>query len=64
MKDWLYDESNHVGVDYSHKDNADIYDDQMENFRDYESETKISIEKIGISQPEILTAIDLGYKKT
>ncbi len=60
MKDWIYDESNHVGVDYSQKDNVSIYDDQMESFRDYENEAKIFIEKIGVSEPKNLTAIDMG----
>ncbi len=60
MKDWLYDESCHVGVDYSHKDNADIYDDQMECFRDYESEVKNFLEKLAVAEPERLTAIDIG----
>lgn len=40
MKDWIYNEFNHVGVDYSKKDNANIYDDQMEKFRDYKKEAK------------------------
>jgi putative AdoMet-dependent methyltransferase len=60
MKDWIYDESNHVGVDYSQKDNATIYDDQMESFRDYENEAKIFVEKLGASEPQNLTAIDIG----
>ncbi len=60
MKDWIYDESNHVGVDYSQKDNANIYDDQMESFRNYETEAKIFIEKLGTSEPKKLTAIDIG----
>lgn len=60
MKDWIYDEFRHVGVDYSQKDNAGIYDEQMESFRDYEKEAKLFIEKSGISEPEHLTAIDMG----
>jgi ubiquinone/menaquinone biosynthesis C-methylase UbiE len=60
MKDWIYDESKHVGVDYSQKDNANIYDDQMESFRDYENEAKIFIDKLGVSEPRNLTAIDIG----
>ncbi len=60
MKDWIFDEYNHVGVDYSQKDNADIYDEQMESFRDYESEAKKFVEKLGASDLKKLTAIDIG----
>ena len=60
MKDWIYDEFGHAGVNYSEKDNAEIYDDQMESFRDYENEAKIFIEKTGISDPKNLTVIDIG----
>ena len=60
MKDWIYDESNHVGVDYSQKDNANIYDNQMESFRDYENEVKIFIKKLDVLEPKKLTAIDIG----
>lgn len=60
MKDWIYDESTHVGVDYSQKDNAHRYDDQMERFRDYENEVKIVIEKLDVSEPNNLTVIDMG----
>ncbi len=60
MKDWIYDESSHVGVDYSQKNNADIYDEQMESFRDYETEAKVFIEKLGVSDPKNLIAIDIG----
>ncbi len=60
MKDWIYDESKHVGVDYSQKSNVDIYDDQMESFRDYENEVEIFIEKSGVSDPQNLITIDIG----
>ncbi len=60
MKDWIYNEFNHVGVDYSKKEAAGIYDDQMETFRDYEEEATVFIDKLGASDPKILTAIDLG----
>ena len=59
MKDWFYDESNHVGVDYSQKESADVYDEQMD-FRDYAGEVKAFLEKTGISEPENLIAADLG----
>ncbi|MDM8566027.1 hypothetical protein QUF74_10285 [Candidatus Halobeggiatoa sp. HSG11] len=57
MKDWFYNEFKHVGVDYSQKDNAHIYDEQMESFRDYENEAKIFVEKLGAVKPEKLIAI-------
>ncbi len=60
MKNWMYDESSHVGVDYSQKDNATIYDIQMESFRDYENEARIFIEKSGVPDPKEATAIDIG----
>ncbi len=60
MKDWIYNEFNHVGVDYSKKDNANIYDDQMEKFRDYKKEAKTLIDKLGVSDTRSLTAIDIG----
>jgi ubiquinone/menaquinone biosynthesis C-methylase UbiE len=60
MKDWIYDEFDHVGVDYSQKENADIYDDQMESFRDYKDEAKVFIEKLGAANPKALTVIDIG----
>jgi ubiquinone/menaquinone biosynthesis C-methylase UbiE len=60
MKDWIYDEYRHVGVDYSQKTNATIYDDQMESFRDYENEARIFIEKLGASEAKSLTAVDIG----
>lgn len=60
MKDWMYHEFDHVGVDYSNKDNADIYDGQMESFRDYKEEIKIFIDKLGVSDSKNLIAVDIG----
>lgn len=59
MKDWTYNEFKHVGVDYSQKETANIYDDQME-FRDYDEEARILVEKLDLSDPQNLTAIDIG----
>lgn len=59
MKDWFYDESVHVGVDYSRTDNADIYDEQMD-FRDYDQEVRAFIEKTGIDAPKNMVAADIG----
>lgn len=60
MKDWFYDESNHVGVDYSQEENADVYDDQMLAFRDYEKEVVAFIDKAKLSDTEEMIAVDIG----
>jgi len=60
MKDWFYDESNHVGVDYSKLDNVNDYDSQMESFRDYEKEVIGFFDKLNASNPGDLTVIDMG----
>lgn len=60
MKDWFYNEQKHAGVDYSHKDNAYIYDAQMESFRDYEKEANEFVDKLGAETPEELLLIDIG----
>lgn len=60
MKDWIYDEFNHVGVDYSKKNNVHNYDNQMEGFRNYEKEVKEFLDKFNISTPKDLTVIDIG----
>lgn len=59
MDDWLYDESKHVGVDYSQDENADYYDEQMD-FRDYASEVSAFLDKAGINKPETMVAADIG----
>lgn len=60
MKDWIYNELNHVGVDYSKKDNTGIYDEQMESFRDYEKEVEDFLSQLNVSNPQALTVIDMG----
>ena len=60
MRDWVYNEFEHVGVDYSQTTNAGIYDEQMESFRNYEEEAKLFIEKLSISEPQKITVIDIG----
>ena len=49
MKDWMYNEFNQVGVDYSKTDTANEYDGEMESFRDYEQEVDVFIEKCNYS---------------
>jgi putative AdoMet-dependent methyltransferase len=60
MKDWVYNEYNHVGVDYSISKNTSVYDKQMETFRDYENETRMLIDKLKITNTEQLNVADLG----
>lgn len=60
MKDWFYDEFHHVGVDYSQQEQAGIYDGQMERFRDYDTEAKLFVEKLGAADPKELTVVDIG----
>lgn len=60
MKDWIYDEFNHVGIDYSKKDNVQEYDIHMEGFRDYGKEAKEFIDILNVSDPKNLTVIDIG----
>lgn len=60
MKDWFYNERKHVGVDYSKKENAGVYDEQMESFRDYEREAGAFVGKLGVEAPEELLLIDIG----
>lgn len=59
MKDWFYDEFQHVGVDYSESENANAYDRQMD-FRDYDAEVTALIEALDLEAPADLTAVDLG----
>ncbi|MDH3975383.1 MAG: methyltransferase domain-containing protein [Deltaproteobacteria bacterium] len=60
MKDWIYNEFNHVGADYSKKEITDVYDEQMESFRDYEKEVEDFLVHLNISNPQDLTVIDMG----
>ncbi len=60
MKDWFYNELNHVGVDYSQKENVNIYDEQMESFRDYEKEVEVFIEKLNPYDTYDKKVVDIG----
>ena len=60
MKDWMYDEFNQVGTDYSKDDVIYAYDADMEEFRDYDQEVKKFVEAIGLEKPDELTVIDIG----
>lgn len=60
MKDWFYNESAQVGVDYAATEEALAYDERMERFRDYDEETRAFIDKLNLHNPKEATAIDLG----
>ncbi len=60
LKDWMYNEFNQVGVDYSENETVNEYDSEMESFRDYEQEVEAFLEKLNISDPGKLTVIDIG----
>lgn len=60
MKDWIYDEFKHVGVDYSKKDNVNDYDKQMESIRDYEKEAKEFLDVKKMIERHSIDALILG----
>ncbi len=60
VKDWLYDEFSHVGVDYSAENPANSYDDEMETFRNYDEEAEAFLTKLELSNSAELSVIDLG----
>ena len=60
MKDWMYDEFNQVGVDYTKNEIVKGYDGEMEGFRDYEQEVDSFLRKLNILNPGELTVIDIG----
>ncbi|MBU1248845.1 MAG: methyltransferase domain-containing protein [Proteobacteria bacterium] len=60
MKDWFYDETSQVGVDYGDKAEADVYDERMERFRNYAQEARTFVEKLNFPDLSRITAIDIG----
>jgi ubiquinone/menaquinone biosynthesis C-methylase UbiE len=60
MYDWMYDEFQHVGVDYAQQEHVDEYDPQMQDFRDYAQEAKDFLNTVQVTEPHMLTTIDLG----
>lgn len=55
---WFFNEFKSVGVDYSNVETADEYDARHQEFRDYEKEAQIVIERLGLT--EDVEIIDLG----
>lgn len=60
MKDWIYDEFNQVGVDYSKTTKVNEYDNEMESFRNYAREAKEFVEKLNVSNSNELVVADIG----
>lgn len=60
MKDWIYDEFKYVGVDYSETSKANVYDEEMESFRDYDNEVKALIDKLSLVDTKKMVAVDIG----
>ena len=60
MNKWLYNEFKHCGVDYSKAGQADVYDEQHQKFRNYETEFKGMMDFLGLHDTRNKTIIDLG----
>lgn len=60
MNKWLYNEFKHCGVDYSKAGQADVYDEQHQKFRNYETEFKGMTDFLGLHDMGNKTIIDLG----
>jgi len=60
MKNWLYDEFRHCGVDYSRAENADAYDERHSKFRDFEKEFRGMLDFLDLDNAGAKTLIDLG----
>jgi putative AdoMet-dependent methyltransferase len=60
MKNWLFDEFIHCGVDYSSVELAAFYDQQHNKFRNYETEFNEMLAFLGIQDTDEKDMIDLG----
>lgn len=60
MSKWLYDEGKHCGVDYSKADQAEMYDEQHQKFRDYEKEFKRMMDFLELRNTRDMTLVDMG----
>jgi ubiquinone/menaquinone biosynthesis C-methylase UbiE len=58
VPEWHYDESRHVGIDYSLSDAADAYEKEHSVFRDYDRETAMAIEALGLGARS--NVLDMG----
>lgn len=60
MKNWIYDEFKHCGVDYSDVEQAEGYDERHGKFRDYGREFKEMTDFLGLGDTKDKTIVDLG----
>lgn len=60
MQQWHYDELRHCGVDYAKAEEAETYDAQHQQFRDYEKEFGEMMAFLGLEDAQSKTVIDLG----
>lgn len=60
MRNWIYDENKHCGVDYSKARQAEAYDEQHQKFRDYQKEFNQMLEFLELENTMDQTVIDLG----
>lgn len=59
-QNWLFDESVHVGVDYSDEDLVADYDKHHEGFRDFDQEAKKIFAALDLSMDSIVLDIGCG----
>lgn len=60
MKNWIYNESKHNGVDYSDNKQAESYDSLHQKFRDYEKEFGDMLDFLGLLHTREMSIIDFG----
>ena len=58
--DWQYDESKHVGMDYSDHNVSQDYDTEQSRFRDYDSEVRSAIDALGLNEQSVVLDIGCG----
>lgn len=60
MHNWMYDELQHCGVDYSEQTEADDYDKKHSAIRDFDQEFKSMLEFLELADTGKMDIIDLG----
>ena len=60
MTTWRYDEFKHCGVDYAQAEQAAVYDERHERFRDYAREFGEMLDFLELRDISDMTMIDLG----
>lgn len=56
--EWNYDEVRHLGVDYANPKVAEEYDAKHEEFRDYEKDASMIVDRLGLNNNHVI--LDLG----